>query len=90
MVKNDLWIDHRLSIELDNCHEIEKLIKLHERKISNYQSKIKKVEEGFEGGLYTLEEARVRKQKNQAANRFDEILSTGKSKERLQNGTLAI
>jgi len=64
MVKNDLWIDHRIGIELDNCNEIEKLIKLQERKINNYHSKIRKVEEGFEGGLYTLEEAKVRKQKS--------------------------
>jgi len=64
MVKNELWIYHRLGIELDNCHEIEKLIKLQEKKFNNYHSKIKKVEEGFEGGLYTLEEAKLRKHKN--------------------------
>jgi DNA repair exonuclease SbcCD ATPase subunit len=64
LLKNDVWIEQQLSAELDNSQEIEKLIKLQERKISNYQSKIRKVEEGFEGGLYTLEEAKHRKQKS--------------------------
>jgi hypothetical protein len=43
--------------------EIEKLIGLQEQKVNNYQSKIRKVEEGFEGGFYTLEEARSKKKK---------------------------
>jgi len=63
LLKNDLWIEQQLTVELNNSNEIEKLIRFQERNIDNYQSKIKKVEEGFEGGLYSLEEARLRKQK---------------------------
>jgi hypothetical protein len=64
LLKNDLWVEQQLTAELDNSREIDKLIRLQERKINNYQSKIKKVEEGFEGGLFTLKEAKLRKQKS--------------------------
>ena len=42
-----------------------KLIRLQEHKIGSYYSKVRKIEEGFEGGLYTIEEAKLRKQKSQ-------------------------
>jgi len=64
LFKNDLWIEQQLAVELDSSQEIEKLIRLQEHKINTYQSKIRKVEEGFEGGLYTLEEAKLRKKKS--------------------------
>ncbi|GAJ04142.1 unnamed protein product, partial [marine sediment metagenome] len=66
-IENDVWIEQQLSTEVDNSREIEKLIRLQEHKINTYQGKIRKVEEGFEGGLYTLEEAKLRKQKSQEA-----------------------
>jgi hypothetical protein len=65
--KNDAWIEQQLAIELDNSQKIEKLIRLQEHKINTYQGKIRKAEDGFEGGLYTLEEAKLRKQKSQEA-----------------------
>ena len=46
---------------------VEKLGRLQEQKINTYQSKTGKIEEGFDGGLYTLEEAKIRKQKSQEA-----------------------
>ena len=49
---------------MEDSRLLKKLIRLQEQKIYNYQSKIRKVEEGFEGGLYTLEEAKLRKQKS--------------------------
>ncbi len=67
MLKNDLWIEQQLTVELDRSNDIEKLVRLQEHKINTYQGKIRKVEEGFEGGLYTLEEAKLRKQKSQEA-----------------------
>ncbi len=67
MLKNDLWIEQQLAVELDRSKEIEKLIKLQDHNINTYQGKIRKVVEGFEGGLYTLEEAKFRKQKSQEA-----------------------
>ncbi len=67
LLKNDLWIEQQLTVELDSSRDIEKLIRLHEQKINNYQNKVRKVEEGFEGGLYTLEEAKLRKNKSLGA-----------------------
>ena len=67
MLKNDLWIEQQLVVELDRSNDIEKLVRLQEHKINTYRGKIRKVEEGFEGGLYTLEEAKHRKQKSQEA-----------------------
>jgi len=67
MLKNDLWIEKQLAVEIDRSEDIGKLIRLQEHKINTYRSKIRKVEEGFEGGLYTLEEAKLRKQKSQEA-----------------------
>jgi len=64
MLKNDLWIEQQLNVELDRSNDIEKLIRLQDHKINTYQGKIRKIEEGFEGGLYTLEEAKLRKQKS--------------------------
>jgi len=67
MLKNDLWIEQQLAIEIDRSSDIQKLIRFQEHKINTYQGKIRRVEEGFEGGLYTLEEAKLRKQKSQEA-----------------------
>jgi len=67
MLKNDLSIEQQLAVELDRSSDIEKLIILQEHKINTYQGKIRKVEEEFEGGLYTLEEDKLRKQKSQEA-----------------------
>ena len=67
LFKNDAWIEQQLDTELYDSQEIEKLIRLQEHKINTYQGKIRKAEEGFEGGLYTLEQAKLRKQKSQEA-----------------------
>ena len=55
-----LWIEQQLAVELDSSGEIEKLIRLQEHKLNTFQGKIRKVEEGFEGGIYTLEEAKLK------------------------------
>jgi DNA invertase Pin-like site-specific DNA recombinase len=64
LFSNNTWIEQQLATELNNSREIEKLIRLQELKINNYQNRVRKVGEGFEGGLYTLEEAKSKKQKN--------------------------
>ena len=64
LLKDDIWIEQQLAAELDSSREIERLIRLQELKISNYQNKVRKVEEVFDGGLYTIEEAKSKKQKN--------------------------
>ena len=40
--------------------DIERLVKLEKMKIFQFQTKIAKVREGFEGGLYSLDEAKVK------------------------------
>jgi len=62
------WIEQQLAVGLDSSREVEKLVRLQEHKINTYRGKIRKVEEGFEGGLYTLEEAKLRKQKSLEAS----------------------
>jgi hypothetical protein len=44
-------------IEKEN-HDADKLVKLEQQKILQTKNKITKVREGFEGGLYNLEEAK--------------------------------
>jgi hypothetical protein len=39
-------------------HDVDKLVKLEQQKILQSQNKIAKVREGFEGGLYNLNEAK--------------------------------
>jgi hypothetical protein len=64
LFNDDQWIEKQLTVELHNSHNVENLIRLQEHKITSYQGKIRRVEEGFEGGLYTLEEAKTRKKKS--------------------------
>jgi len=68
LFKDDAWIEQQLAVGLDSSREVEKLVRLQEHKINTYRGKIRKVEEGFEGGLYTLEEAKLRKQKSLEAS----------------------
>ncbi len=63
MLSSDIWIEQRLTEELNSSKELDKLIRIHELKISNYENKIVRVEEGFEGGLYSLEDAKIKKRK---------------------------
>jgi len=61
MLKNDAWIEQQLSVELRQDEGLDKRIRLHQLKIRQAEDKIRKVEEGFDGGLYSLEEARKKK-----------------------------
>ena len=61
MLKNDAWIEQQLAIDLHQDEGLDKRIRLHQLRIRQAEDKIRKVEEGFDGGLYTLEEARKKK-----------------------------
>jgi hypothetical protein len=61
MLKNEAWIEQQLSVELRQDEGLDKRIRLHQLKIRQTEDKIRKVEEGFDGGLYNLEEARKKK-----------------------------
>jgi len=61
MLGDDTWIEQQLSVELRQDESVDKLIRLHQFKIKQGEDKIRRVEEGFDGGLYSLEDARKRK-----------------------------
>lgn len=58
ILKDDSWIQERLSAMGKQNHDIDKLIKMEQKKILQSQNKTAKVREGFEGGLYSLNEAK--------------------------------
>ncbi len=66
MLQDDNWIERQLADEFHQDEGLDKLIRLHQLKIKQTEDKIRKVEEGFDGGLYSLEEARKRKVDYQA------------------------
>ncbi len=61
MLNDDAWIEQQLSVELHQDEGLDRRIRLHQLKIRQAEDKIRKVEEGFDGGLYSLEEARKKK-----------------------------
>ncbi|MBI2846262.1 MAG: recombinase family protein [Chloroflexi bacterium] len=60
MLMQDGWLEDQLSVIEKQSQGIEKLAKLERLKIVQAQTKIEKVREGFEGGLYGLDEAKSR------------------------------
>jgi len=61
MLKDDVWIEQQLAVELHQDEGLDKQVRLHQLKIRQAEDKIRKVEEGFDGSLYSLEEARKKK-----------------------------
>ena len=60
LLENDVWLEQQLASEQSQDENMAKLLKLHRYKISQAQSKIARVQEGFEGGIYSLDEAKQR------------------------------
>lgn len=65
MLGNDAWVEQQLAVEVGQDEGVDKPIRLQEFKIKQAEDKIRRVEEGFDGGLYTLEEAKRRKADHQ-------------------------
>jgi len=61
MLQNDAWVEQQLAVEMHQDEGVDKLIRLQEFKIRQAERRIHRVEEGFDGGLYTLEDAKRRK-----------------------------
>jgi len=53
-------LEQQLAAEENHLHNLNKLIKLEQHKALQAQTKITKIQEGFEAGLYTIEEAKSR------------------------------
>jgi hypothetical protein len=78
ILKQDSWIKERLSgIENEN-HDVDKVVKLEQQKVLQSKNKITKSREGFEGGLYNLDEA-----KSKVNGYLDTIKKTEQEIERL-------
>ena len=67
MLRDDTWVEQQLHTELDRNQNIDRLIRYQKNKVNQYENKITRVEEGYDGGLYALEEARKKKRDYQKA-----------------------
>ena len=61
LLKDDTWVERQLAVELRKNEGAERLIRLQQLRIQQAEAKLRRVEQGFDGGFYTLEEARGRK-----------------------------
>jgi hypothetical protein len=59
-LRNDAWVEQQLTSEQYQDENVEKLIRLQQLRISQARAKIAKVQEGFEGSIYSIDDARVR------------------------------
>ncbi len=56
----DAWLEEYLSSIEDQAEDVERLIKSEQQKILRAQSRITKIREGFEAGIYSIDDAKVR------------------------------
>lgn len=59
-LRDDAWVEQQLTSEQSQDENIEKLIRIQQLRIFQARAKIAKVQEGFEGSVYSLDEARKR------------------------------
>jgi hypothetical protein len=62
MLLNDDWVDRQTTVEMNRNQNIDQLIKNQLKKINQCKAKMSQVEEGYDGGIYTLAEAKERKE----------------------------
>jgi len=60
LLMQDAWLEEYLSSVKDQADDVERLIKLEQQKILRSQTKITKIREGFEAGIYSIDDAKVR------------------------------
>lgn len=60
LLSDDAWIERQLASQTSQNDSAEKLIRLQQFKISQAASKIVRVQDGFEAGIYTAVEAKER------------------------------
>jgi len=59
-LRDDAWVEQQLMSEQSQDENVGKLIRLQQFRISQARAKIPKVQEGFEGSIYSLDEAKKR------------------------------
>ena len=67
LLMQDAWLEEYLSNVKDQTEDVEKLIRSEQQKILRFQNKITKIREGFEAGIYSVDDAKVRITGNQDA-----------------------
>ena len=60
LLQQDAWLEQQLAAEENHLQNLNKLIKLEQHKALQAQTKITKIQEGYEAGLYIIEEAKSR------------------------------
>ena len=60
LLMQDAWIEEHLGEAQNQVESISKLVKLEQQKTQQAQTKTNKIREGFEGGIYGIEEAKLR------------------------------
>jgi site-specific DNA recombinase len=60
LLMQDAWLEEYLSSVEDQAKDVERLIKLEQQKIPRSQNIITKIREGFEAGIYSIDDAKVR------------------------------
>jgi len=75
LLQDDAWLELQLASEQSQKDNIERLIKTEQSKISQAEAKIKRIREGFENGLYDLDEAKdcIHEQQTAIAKKEKEI-----------------
>ncbi|MFH0769167.1 MAG: hypothetical protein V1932_06345, partial [Chloroflexota bacterium] len=58
LLKQESWLEERLQGVGKQEHDMDRLINLEQQKVTLSQTKMDKVREGYEGGLYAMEEAK--------------------------------
>lgn len=92
--RNDTWVERQLASDESQDDNTDKLIRLQECKVFQTKAKIEKVREGFEGGIYSIDEARKRISDYQVtiAKAEKEILrlqeTRGVTRSKIDNGSL--
>jgi hypothetical protein len=59
-LRDDAWVEQQVTSEQSQDENLDKLVRLQQLKIFQSRAKIAKVQEGFEGSIYGLDEARKR------------------------------
>ena len=75
LLRDDTWVEQQVASRLTRGRNSAKVIRLQQYKISQAAARIAKIREGFEGGLYDLDEAKARVAEHQAvmARAEDEV-----------------
>ena len=60
MLMHDAWLEEYLGSVKDQAEDVERLVKSEQQKILRAHAKITKIREGFETGIYSVDDAKVR------------------------------